>query len=497
MNIKRLGCLTTGGLISFAIVFIIVGASYAYAKNQMFSPGVLSGLSSERQIGGVNSHSDLEASCQTCHPAPWDQKGMSNLCLDCHTEVNIQISNLHSLHGAAISVLDSNDCRICHTDHQGYSADITVYEGLEFPHYLIGFSLTSHQDLFSSEDIMCTDCHPGSLVNFDQSSCLDCHLKENREFIEDHTFNFNQDCLACHDGIESINSSFDHNQVNFNLAGEHAEILCQDCHIKPSDLAAFKDTSITCYGCHMEDDLHLGFLGHDCNICHTSISWIPARYDHTQTGFFLNGGHSDLFCSACHPDPTFQGLSPECYSCHEDYEPHLGEFGTVCTICHSVVSWDFIDFDHSGPYSENCSYCHQKDSPFGHYQGQCSACHILSGWLPATFNHAVANATDCVSCHIQNKPANHFAGQCSLCHSTARWKPATINHTFPVSHEGANNRCNLCHPGNNYYTYSCYQCHEHSRSEVKKEHEGISNLDNCIRCHWDGRKHDDGGDDDD
>jgi hypothetical protein len=143
---------------------------------------------------------------------------------------------------------------------------------------------------------------------------------------------------------------------------------------------------------------------------------------------------------------------------------------------------------------ENCALCHQNDSPEDHYPGQCSACHVTPGWLPATFNHTVAQATDCQACHVTDKPVNHFSGQCSICHSTSRWKPSTINHTFPVNHEGAQGICTNCHIPPNYYAYTCYQCHEHSRSEVKKEHEGVSNIDNCIRCHWDGRKHDDDDD---
>jgi hypothetical protein len=45
--------------------------------------------------------------------------------------------------------------------------------------------------------------------------------------------------------------------------------------------------------------------------------------------------------------------------------------------------------------------------------------------------------------------------------------------------------------------YTCYGCHEHSRSEVESEHreEGIGNLSNCVRCHPTGRE-EEGGDDD-
>ena len=495
MDNKKLGCLTQVGFIGLAIAIAAIGITYVFSKNLMFSPGDLTARSTGRKINNFSSHIELTKDCQNCHPAPWDKTDMADLCLDCHQNVADQLEDSHSLHGAAVSVLSSNDCRVCHTDHLGQEAKITFFSGEDFPHNLVDFSLDSHQELKTSEDLVCSDCHPASFLEFDPILCTNCHLEINRSFTEIHSSIYSMDCLSCHDGLETINSAFDHSQASFELIGIHNQITCDACHTGSVNLDAFHDAPIRCFECHQEDDKHLGFLGNQCEECHLPTGWLPGIYDHTLTGFYLAGGHADLSCADCHSDLTFQGQSADCFSCHESDEPHQGEFGSDCTICHSVTTWDDIHFDHSGPFAENCSYCHQNDSPTDHYQGQCSACHIITGWLPATFNHAAAGATDCQSCHFQDRPDGHFVEQCSLCHSTARWKPSTINHTFPTSHEGANNRCVLCHPGNNFYTYSCYECHEHNRSEVVKEHEGISNIDNCIRCHWDGRKHESGDDD--
>jgi hypothetical protein len=497
MNKKRLGCLTTGGLIALAITLFSVGTSYALTKNQMFSPGDLSSLSSGQRTGDIDSHADLKNDCQACHPAPWDGEDLADLCLDCHEDIQAQLENIRSLHGAVLEGLNSINCRSCHTDHLGEDASLTYYEGEDFPHDLVNFSLQSHQQLDWDREINCQDCHPISFRNFDPVLCENCHLEINRSFTDLHSSIYSMDCLSCHDGLETINSSFDHSQASFVLNGKHSQISCDACHSGSEDLDAFFDTPELCFECHLEDDIHLGFLGVQCQNCHQPTGWLPGLYDHTLTGFFLKDAHANLPCSDCHTDLTFQGQSPDCFSCHKDDEPHQGEFGTDCTICHSATTWTEIHFDHAGPYSSNCSYCHQKDSPINHYQAQCSACHITSAWLPATFNHAAVGATDCQSCHIQDRPANHFAGQCSICHSTSRWKPANFNHTFPITHGGAGGSCSKCHTTSNYYAYTCYQCHEHSKSEVKKEHEGVSNLDNCIRCHWDGRKHEDGGGDGD
>ena len=41
---------------------------------------------------------------------------------------------------------------------------------------------------------------------------------------------------------------------------------------------------------------------------------------------------------------------------------------------------------------------------------------------------------------------------------------------------------------NDYSNYTCYGCHEHSRSRIRKEHveEGIHDYENCAECHRSG-----------
>ena len=494
MENKKLGCLTRGGLISIMISVILLGLSFALSGFSMFSPGDLSNRSSGKALGDVTSHSELVSDCKSCHPAPWSVRNQADRCLDCHQDITQQLQDLTSLHGAAMSILTSHDCRGCHSEHLGAQANITNFSGENFPHNLVRFSLLSHQDPALEPALSCQDCHPGSYRGFESSICSTCHLDTGKRSFEIHLSDFGEDCLACHDGVETINMSFSHLGTRFLLTGKHLLANCASCHAGETDLGQFANTSSDCLDCHLDDDAHHSNLGVKCGDCHTASSWKPALYDHQSTGFILDGGHAELSCRDCHLDPTFQGAESDCQSCHLDDEPHQGLFGAECSLCHTTSNWLDIQFDHSGSYTSFCDACHQEDSPANHYQGQCSACHLVSGWLPATFDHRVAQATDCQNCHLPDVPQNHFGGQCSLCHSIFQWKPATINHTFPTNHEGAQNRCPLCHVNNNYYGYNCYQCHEHNRTEVKKEHEGISNLDNCIRCHWDGRKHESGDD---
>ena len=51
--------------------------------------------------------------------------------------------------------------------------------------------------------------------------------------------------------------------------------------------------------------------------------------------------------------------------------------------------------------------------------------------------------------------------------------------------------CETCHMENDYNKYTCYGCHEHSRSKVREEHveEGIYKYEICVECHRSGDEH--------
>ena len=488
MRQRKLGCLTGGGLISLAVSLIAVGVSYAFSQNLMFSPGKLNSQQSSLNIGGVYSHAELESECNACHTAPWDPTHMSDLCLDCHQDILPQLSDTTTLHGAALTNMNSEDCRACHTDHNGLSAPLTEYIEGDFPHELVGFFLSSHQGIEWTRGIVCADCHTVGISEFDLPVCYDCHEDINQPFMMDHASLFETNCLDCHDGLESYGADFDHNQQLFPLLGKHGVLSCEACHSGAVSIEMLMNTQTECVDCHLEDDAHLGSLGLLCGDCHNPQAWKPARYDHELTGFTLNDGHDNLICEDCHVDTTFKGQDSACASCHLEIEPHNNQYGSDCSFCHTIRDWNEIIFEHTDSYTQDCGSCHFPDSPTIHFPGQCSLCHNTTSWLPASFDHSLPQAGDCQSCHFLDRPANHYPGQCSICHYTTAWKPANFNHNFPLNHGGAQSRCQLCHPGNNYYAYTCYGCHEHNKTEINKEHENISNLANCIRCHPGGRK---------
>ena len=113
----------------------------------------------------------------------------------------------------------------------------------------------------------------------------------------------------------------------------------------------------------------------------------------------------------------------------------------------------------------------------------------MAGDAPAT----------CVGCHEKDDTHRGTMGaDCGSCHGTTRWGDATFAHeAFPLDH-GREGRipCRTCHEDPaNYTSYTCYNCHEHSRERVARDHRGEvrrANLDDCLACHRGGSKH--GGD---
>jgi hypothetical protein len=97
----------------------------------------------------------------------------------------------------------------------------------------------------------------------------------------------------------------------------------------------------------------------------------------------------------------------------------------------------------------------------------------------------------CEGCHANPVDSLHrqIKGNCKQCHTIEGWKPATFDHDeffrFDRHHEAD---CETCHVGNDYGNYTCYGCHEHSRSNIREEHfeEGIFNYENCVECHRSG-----------
>ena len=292
---------------------------------------------------------------------------------------------------------------------------------------------------------------------------------------------------------------------------------CISCH----RLAA-GPTSLKCLECHTEiarrlagrAGYHASVLGpastsRDCVRCHSEhngenfqlVHWEPSEkgFDHSRTGYPLEGKHATLSCQQCHNarhvaaaergsikmkdlNRTYLGLPRACIRCHTD--EHQGRLGQDCGQCHSLNDWKTVSqFDHSktrypltGAHDEvACQKCHKSEGAeekvkyFGLAFGSCSACH--------------------------NDPhRGAFKTTCESCHTTAGWKrisaanvAARFDHSrtrYPLLGKHAGVACNACHAGGDFTRPvlhdQCVDCHQddHQGQFMARKDAG-----DCASCH--------------
>ena len=182
-------------------------------------------------------------------------------------------------------------------------------------------------------------------------------------------------------------------------------------------------------------------------------------------------------CLACHT--FFKGTPVEkCTSCHK--LPEIGLFTTSGTPI-EVTNPKKVLF-HQGLTIISCSNCHTD--------------HVgdKAGGTIQKFDHSMVKDSiihDCVSCHQKPEDRLHeqITENCSACHTQIRWLPALFDHmnyfAFDAEHQ---TDCRTCHINDNYTSYTCYGCHEHSASDMESEHvkHGIYDYENCSECHRSG-----------
>ncbi len=227
------------------------------------------------------------------------------------------------------------------------------------------------------------------------------------------------------------------------------------------------------------------------------MNFTGRNFDHTTTGFPLNGGHATAACANCHSDSLFKGTPRVCDGCHA-----LGRrvtatpkpithivTGAPCETCHFNTS-TFLGarFNHGTAVPEQCANCHNgritTGRPASHHIGlkatdSCDHCHRCFTWLPASWNHigVVPHSCGNMGCHVAGsnqyyRPANHqtapyldrSAFYCDECHNYYSWLSARFIHDRP-SPAGI---CMGCHDGLN---------------APGKSAGHVATTDDCISCH--------------
>jgi hypothetical protein len=300
-----------------------------------------------------------------------------------------------------------------------------------------------------------------------------------------------------------------------NLAGGSN---CVKCHEVSTKTASFR-----CLECHREiaselqqnKGLHATFPrsaspGAACIKCHSDhngadfqmVHWnpTPQGFDHTKTGYALDGKHQGVGCRSCHNpqhisapqrallstkdlNRTWLGLSPSCSTCHED--KHQGRFGTECARCHSTIGWKAASIDR-----QNFDHAKTRFPLTGeHRHVQCQSCHTAgSDGQP---QYAGIRFSACSDCH-RDPHKGAFKQGCESCHSTSTWKKSTFTSTFdhtktqfPLLGKHLDVSCIACHAAGDFKTpiphSACADCHKpdpHSGQFLARPDKG-----RCESCH--------------
>lgn len=266
------------------------------------------------------------------------------------------------------------------------------------------------------------------------------------------------------------------------LSGGHADLAtdCFACHAPLRGAASER-----CMACHVVADIGL----------RTSKGVPIVKADASASGTAANGPVVKGKAKAAVKTSFHQELiEQDCVTCHSD---HAGP--RLTQRSRKPFSHDLL----KAATRERCESCHAAPGNDLHrrFDQGCAKCHQARSWTPASFDHALLTKADqgrCATCHKAPADTLHrqIVGNCGSCHTARAWTPATFDHDkYFVLDRNHQASCTTCHAAGNYRRYTCYGCHEHTAAKVRAEHEeeGITKLDNCVRCHRSAQDRGEGG----
>lgn len=234
--------------------------------------------------------------------------------------------------------------------------------------------------------------------------------------------------------------------------------LCMDCHDTVRQqvrqgLGFHADKGNTCESCHKDH------RGRDFNPIPRGFE---SDFDHSTTGFPLNGSHRRADCEDCHTEPgKYTGLQSTCVSCHE--EPHGAEKSSrdllaSCDQCHNETEWKALPipqfiFDHTS--GSQTDYVLEG----AHLDVFCADCHFDWRFVPVEHDQ-------CLDCHQDPHRADFGKDTCEDCHGKpGTWKVPRFDHDrtgYRLEGEHAEVDCHACHKGNATVPLphdTCENCH--------------------------------------
>lgn len=486
-------------------------------------PVNLEGQISPGELSEAHSHLEGISNCTKCHEI--GKRINQSKCLSCHADIDSRIKSGRGYHSS--QEVKSKQCFDCHNEHHGKNFRLIRFETGSFDHNLTGYRLS-----LPHSKTECAECHQPSRIHDPAirkkkytwlglgTACLDCH----EDF---HLGTLSPSCLDCHteDSFESA-PRFSHDKARFKLAGRHRNVECEKCHkaenVNDKRFVEFRGVSFSsCRDCHK--DPHNNQFGPDCRKCHNENSFSDVKelegFDHTKTGFPLEGKHVTVDCRSCHKNGLSASLKHEkCIDCHDDF--HKGEFTSKnvpvdCSGCHTTKGFQFSTYTleqhnrsvfplNGAHLSVPCTACHRKGTEWTfrkigrecrdchvnihreyisqkYYPGEnCLSCHSEENWIDIRFDHSQTSfaltgrheSTKCGDCHfirsgeqIVSQQFRDLRTECSTCHTD--------------THEGqfAARSCSACHVTSGWGS----EGFDHNKTAFRLEgqHQNVS----CGGCH--------------
>jgi len=333
----------------------------------------------------------LTISCADCHDTKTSTdrmfkdfltKDVSN-CTACHDDVHEQKFG--------------NDCKSCHSE-----VSFSSVRNFAAPeHRKTDFPLKGKH-----ETVDCRKCHESGPMTqpLPFNTCAGCHDDYHEgQFITDLR---TPDCAECHTVDGFTGSTFtveQHSQTDFALTGAHLATPCFACHLQ-EEKWMFRNIGVRCIDCH--DDIHAGTIEQQyypeqaCINCHKTEDWRLVTFEHSLTGWALEGSHQEQTCTACHlPDEeagtrrvTFDGLTTTCAECHDNVHRSQFEISGVtdCARCHAPEQWKPSGFDH-----DSARFVLEG----AHLEVACTECHTQTADTEGTYALYRLEKLACADCH--------------------------------------------------------------------------------------------------
>jgi hypothetical protein len=370
--------------------------------------------------------------CYGCHQAAWQSTTTMGGVVPNHVAAGFPTSQ----------------CSTCHNTTTWTST---------FNHATTGFPLTnSHQMAPAGKAATCASCHINNnyTLTIAPTDCGNsgCHLTtwqqtNNPAHASAGTPFAAANCSTCHSTITWTTATFNHSTTGWALVGSHQMapagkvVACTDCHV--GNNYTFTVANTDCYGCHqiawqstttlggaVPNHITSGFPTSQCSTCHDTVLWSTGKFDHSTTGWPLQGAHVTTPCASCHMGANPFGLTAantDCYGCHQ------AAWLSTQTLGGAVPNHI------AAMYPTTCLTCHTT--------------WVTTGWLGATFNHSwfriPHHASVCSDCHIVS--TNYKTFSCEDCH------------TSPNAHRPGMRHPNVCTPSPACWynpKTRCYDCHK-------------------------------------